>query len=88
MRSTGPVVAMVGITVFNDVIVHHRNPVQEVRVVVAGAIAGAALALAERVWPDGAVAVAWLGLVTVLLVRARPSTPAPLEAFADWYGEV
>jgi len=78
---------MVGVTLFNDVIMLSRPPEHEIRVVVAGAIAGAGLALLERAWPAGAVGFAWLGLLTVLLVRIDPKTPAPLETFTDWWNK-
>jgi len=85
MRSLGPVLAMTGVTLANDVVVNHFDIQQEQRVIVGGAVVAAALGLLEQVWEDGAVALAWLGLVTVLFVRVTPGKPAPLEAFANWY---
>ncbi len=76
---------MTGITLVNDVIVNGVDILKEGRVIAAGAIVTGTLALVEAVWPDLAVALAWLGLIGVLLVRTNPSVPAPLEAFATWF---
>lgn len=86
-ESTGPVLAMVGVTLFNSVIVHRVPVWQDQNIVVAGAVVAGGLALLERVSPNLAVGLAWLGLVTVLLVRVQPQTPSPLESIAAWYNE-
>jgi hypothetical protein len=79
MRSTGPVLAMGAIVLGNEVILNGRSIRDELRVPVGTAIVAGALALVEKAWPDGAVALAWLGLLTVLLVRVQPDAPAPVE---------
>jgi hypothetical protein len=84
-RSLGPALAMSGITLFNDIIVHGLDAKKEGRVIVAGLIVTGSLALLENVSPDLAVGIAWLGLIGVLLVRTQPGVPAPLEAFSTWY---
>lgn len=83
--SLGPVLAMTGITLFNDVVFHNVDIQKEQRVIVGGAVVAASLALLETVWAEGAVAIAWLGLITVLFVRVKPGQPAPLESLAAWY---
>ena len=84
-RSTGPIVAAGALTLFNDVIVHQRSISQDSRVIVATAVAAGGLALLEHVSAQLAVGISWLALVTVLLVRVDPKTPAPLESFATWW---
>lgn len=84
-RSTGPILAAGSLTLFNDVIVHQRSISQDSRVIVATAVAAGGLALLEHVSEQLAVGISWLALVTVLLVRVDPKTPAPLESFATWW---
>lgn len=86
-ESLGPVLAMAGVTLFNSVIVHHQSIDHQYNIVVAGAVVAGGLALLERLSPDLAVGLAWLGLVTVLLVRVQPNVPAPLESIVAWYNE-
>jgi len=83
--SLGPIAAATAIVVANAVVVHDKTLTSQTRVVVGGAIAAAGLTLAERALPGTARAVAWLTLVTVLLVRTDPAVPSPAESFKDWY---
>lgn len=76
-RSTMPIIAVGGITVFNQTILNGREI--DWRVPVATAFAAGALALLEKPAPTLAVGVAWIALVTVLLARVEPGTPAPVE---------
>lgn len=87
-RSTGPVLAAGAITAFTGLIVREEPVMNFPRVAVATGIAAGGLALIEKLWPDGAVALAWMALVTVLLVRVEPGTPAPAEAVADWLTKI
>jgi hypothetical protein len=86
-RSTGPIAAAAAITAFTGVIVHGRPVLDAARIAVGGAIAAGGLYLLEQVWPEGAVALSWLALVTILLVRVDPKVPAPAEAVANWINE-
>lgn len=52
----------------------------DIRVVVATGVAAGMFALAERGWAEGAVALAWSALVSVLFVRLGDG-PAPVEVF-------
>lgn len=82
-RTTGPVLAIGGITVANRVLFHSQP--MDWRVPVATGIAAGAFALAEKALPDAAVALAWLALMTVLLARIDPAVPAPVETLNDWW---
>ena len=84
-RTLGPALAITGVTLFNDVIMHNVDIQKEQRVIVAGAIVAVSLSLFEQIAPDAATGIAWLGLVAVLLVRTDPKVPSPLETFANWY---
>jgi hypothetical protein len=77
-KTTGPVLAIGGITMANQTLLNNK-PV-DWRVAIATGISAGLFALLERAWEQGAVALAWLGLVTILLVRIDPKTPAPLES--------
>lgn len=77
-RSTGVVLAIGGITWVNQTVVHHQP--NDIRLPVSTAIAAGVFALAERAWPAGAVAVAYVALLTVLFTRITPGVPAPAES--------
>ena len=77
-KSTGPVLAIGGITLANESLLNGKP--FDWRVVIATGISAGLFALLERGWEAGAVSLAWLALVTILLVRINPKTPAPLES--------
>lgn len=76
-RSTGPILAVGGLTLSAHVL---DGRGVDLRVPVATGVAAAVLAVAEKAWPAGAVALAWSALVTVLLVRID-NRPSPVEVF-------
>ena len=55
------------------------------KVPIATGIAAGAFALAEKAWPKGAVALAWMALVTVLITRLDPKVPSPVETLNTWW---
>jgi hypothetical protein len=77
-KSTGPILAIGGITVANQVLLNNKP--MDWRIPIATGVSAGLFALLERGWEQGAVALAWLGLVTILLVRIDPKTPAPMES--------
>jgi hypothetical protein len=80
--TTGPVLAIGGITLANKSLLH-AEPF-DWRIAIATGISAGLFALLERAWHDGAVALAWMALVTILLVRVDPKTPAPMESLNSW----
>lgn len=83
MRTTGPVLAIGGITLANNVLFNGKE--FDWRVPVATGIAAGAFALAEKAWPDGATALAWMALVTILITRVDPKVPSPVETLNNWW---
>ncbi len=81
--STGPILAAGAISLGNEMIVAGK-PIN-LRIITGTAIAAGGLVLIERLSPALAAGLAWLALLTVLLVRVDPDVPAPLEAFNTWY---
>jgi hypothetical protein len=87
--STGPVIAIGAITLVNTVVLNNgpdapgQSPA--VRIAVATTIGALGFAFWEKFMPRTATAVAWVALLTVLLVRLEPGKPAPLETLANWY---
>jgi hypothetical protein len=81
--TTGPVLAIGGITLANRVVFNDQP--MDWRVPIATAIAAGMFALLERGWPRGATALAWLALVTVILTRVDPSVPSPAESALKWW---
>jgi hypothetical protein len=80
--TTGPVLAIGGITIANRVLFHDKP--FDWKVPIATGIAAMGFAVAERAWPQGAVGLAWLALVTVLFARLDPGVPAPVETLNNW----
>ena len=83
MRTTGPILAIGGITLANQSIVH-TQPVSW-RVPVATGLAAGIFALLEKAWGDGAVALAYLALASILFTRIDKSVPSPVESFVGWW---
>jgi hypothetical protein len=81
-RTTGPILAIGAITVAADVL---PGGELDMRVPVATGIAAGLFALVERTWEDGAVALAYVALVTILLVRVQPGRPSPTERILQWW---
>lgn len=69
--STGPVVAAGLITYSNQVIGNGRSWDSQLIVPVATAVAGALLALLEKASPPLATGIAWIALVTSLLLAPK-----------------
>lgn len=83
-RSTGPILALGGITIFNSTVVHDQ-PI-DWQIPVATGIAAGMLALLERVSAGLATGIAYTALLTVLLTRLDPAVPSPVESLLDWTG--
>lgn len=86
-RSTGPILAAGAITAFVAIVVEDRPILDAPKIAVGTGIAAGGLFLLEKVWGEGAVALSWLALLTVLLVRVDPKVPAPAEAVSKWLSE-
>lgn len=85
MRSTGPILAVGAITVANQSILHDQ-PI-DWRVPIATGIAVGIFSLIEHAWPDGAVGLAWLALVTTIFVPLTPGVPPPAQSLAAWWAK-
>ncbi len=83
MRTTGPVLAMGGITLANSVLFNGKE--FDWKIPIATGIAAGALALVEKAWEQGAVALAWMALVTILITRTDPRVPSPVETLNNWW---
>lgn len=81
-KTTGTVLAIGGITWANAVILNDKP--MDWRIPVATGLAAGMFALAERAWPDGAMALATVALVTVIFVRVDKNTKAPVETLLEW----
>lgn len=81
--STGPILAMGAITVVNASVVHDR-PVDWRIPIATGLLAGIA-AMAERGAPQIVVGLAWLALVTSLIVPLQPGVPTPAESLITFW---
>lgn len=84
-KTTGPVLAMGAITVVNSTVFHDQP--MDWRVPIATGFAAIGFSLAERVWSQGAVLIAWTAFATVLLTRTNPKVPSPVESAVAWYNK-
>lgn len=83
MRSTGPVLAIGGITLANRVLLNDQP--MDWTIPIATGIAVGAFSLFEHAAGDAAPALAWLALATVLLSRIDPTVPSPVESLFEWW---
>lgn len=83
MRTTGPILAVGAITVTNSTIFNGKP--MDWRVPIATGLTAAGFALAEKAWEPGAVALAYLALFSVLVVRLQPDVPSPAETALDFF---
>ena len=79
-RSTGPILAVGGITLANKHLLAEK-PAQEIdwRIVTGTAVAALGLALLEKISEGLAVGIAYVALLAVLFARLDPKAGAPAE---------
>jgi hypothetical protein len=82
-ETLGPILALGTITVVNQSVFNDK-PI-DWRVPIATGLAAIGFGLAERVWPEGAVILAWTALLTVLITRTDPNVPSPTESAIAWF---
>ena len=80
--TTGPVLAIGVITIVNQTVLNDKP--MDWRVPIATGAAAAFFAGLEKVWSEGATALAWAALGTVLLTRIN-GVKSPTESFLDWW---
>jgi len=78
-RSTGPILAVGGITLANQSLLAKEQQPIDFRVVVGTAIAAGGLALLEKLSEGLAVGIAYVALIAVLFARLDPKAGAPAE---------
>jgi len=83
-RSTGPILAVGAITIVNQTVFHEKP--MDWRVPLATGLAAIGFSLAERVFPQGAVMLSWVVVVSVLLTRIN-NVPSPTESALDWFNK-
>lgn len=84
-ETTGPVLAIGGITLFNQVILNNK-PIDWRIPIATGFVAGG-FALLEKGNAQLAKGVAWIALLTVLFARTDPKVPAPAESLLKFWNE-
>lgn len=84
-KSTGIILAVGGVTMFNDVILNRESI--DWRVPVATGFGAVVFSLGEKVNKPITVGVAWVALLTVLLARINPDKPAPVETLLEMWNE-
>jgi hypothetical protein len=82
-KSTGPLLALGGITIVNRSILHDEP--FDLKVPIATGLLAAGFALVEKAVEPLAVGLAWLALVTVLLTRIEPNVPSPVESLETYF---
>lgn len=84
-KSTGIILAVGGVTIFNDVVLNNEDV--DFRVPVATAFGAVVFSLLEKVNKEITVGFAWVALLTVLLARVNPNKPAPVETLLKMWNE-
>jgi hypothetical protein len=84
-QTTGPVLAIGGITLANQVIFNGKP--MDWRIPIATGLTAGGFALLEKLSPELASGLAWIALVSVLFVRLNPSVPAPAESAVKWFNQ-
>lgn len=79
-KTTGPVLAIGGITMANALVFHDKP--FDWRVPIATGITAMGFAFLEKVSEPAAVGLVWVALVAVLLTRIDPKVPAPVETLS------
>lgn len=82
-QTTGPVLAIGGITIANQSILHSKSV--DWRIPAATGLACLMFSAAERAWPEGARMLAWTALAAVCLTRLDPDIPSPVESAWSWW---
>jgi hypothetical protein len=77
------VLAIGAITIGNNVLLHGKA--LDYRVPIATGLAAGGFMLLEKLNAEIAVGLAWIALVTVLLVRTTPGVPSPVESLNSWW---
>ncbi len=80
-QSTGIVLAIGGITIFNEVVLNNQPFTWKVPI--ATGIAALVFTGLEKVSPSLAVGIAWVALAAVTLTRVNPNVPSPAESLAN-----
>jgi hypothetical protein len=84
-QSTGPILATGLITIVNQSVFNNK-PV-DWRVPIATGFLAIGASLVEKAAPELVVILAWTTLLTSLLTRIDPSTPAPVETAVTWWNK-
>jgi hypothetical protein len=84
-QTTGPVLAMGAITIVNQTVFNDRP--MDWRVPIATGLLAVGFSWGERVWPKGALILAWTGVVAVVLTRVQPTVPSPTESALAWWNK-
>ena len=82
-ETTGPILAVGGITVFNQTVLNGK-PI-DWRVPIATGFLAGGFAVLEKGNATLAKGIAWIALLTVLLARVDPKTPAPVETLLKYW---
>lgn len=89
-RTLGPILAIGGLALARDVLDEVNSggatglKQTNWRIVVGTGIAAMFFALAEKAWPEGAIALAWTALVASLFARLDPAKPSHIEVIQEW----
>lgn len=84
-RSTGPILAVGGVTLANKVILNGQP--MDWRIPIATGLAAGIFALLEKGWEQGVVGLAWLALMVTILLPIDPSVPSPIVALEKFMKE-
>ncbi len=82
-ETTGPILAIGAITIANRVVFNEQP--MDWKVPIGTGLAAILFAGAEKAVGSGAVKLAYLALITVVLARVDPTVPSPAESALKWF---
>jgi hypothetical protein len=82
-QTTGPILAVGAITIFNQTVLNSK-PIDWRIPIATGFLAGG-FSILEKANPQFAKGIAWIALITVLIARVDPRTPAPIETLLKYW---
>jgi hypothetical protein len=85
--STGPILAIAAITLFNDIVIENNSFTDELRVVAAAGIGVLLFDGIEKINPLLAVGVAYIALVTAIVAPIGKGNTSFASRAATWFNQ-
>jgi hypothetical protein len=85
--STGPILAVAGLTLFNDVVIENSSFTDELRVIAAAGIGVLIFDGIEKINPTLAVGLAYIALVTAIIAPIGKDKTSFASRASTWFSQ-